>query len=164
MKPALLVIDIQKAWVNSSEGLRRAVQLRKGVINSAIQLFSEKELPVIAVYHTDKDGPGEDSPDFQFIDSIDISEATEKVVKNYPDGFNKTDLEAILQKYGCDTVILCGLSALYCVLATYYGAMNRDLHVYLLRDGVAAGEEEYIRIVEGVCDSLSTQVLCQILK
>ncbi len=163
MKPALLVIDIQKAWVDSDEELKKAVELRKGVINSAIQLFKEKGLPIVAVYHTDRDGPGEDSPDFQFIDSIEISMATEKVIKNYPDAFNKTKLETILKENDCDTVVLCGLSGLCCVLATYYGALNRDLHTYLLKDGVAAGGEEYIRIVEGICDTLSTQALCQIL-
>ncbi len=64
---------------------------------------------------------------------------------------------------GCDTVILAGLSAMGCVMATYIGAMDRDLHPYLLRDGVAGSSEDLVRLAQEIFDTLSLDALDQIL-
>jgi nicotinamidase-related amidase len=60
-------------------------------------------------------------------------------------------------------VILCGLSATNCVLATYVGAEDHDLHPFLLRDGVAAGSEENVRFAEEIFETLSVGALAQVL-
>jgi nicotinamidase-related amidase len=64
---------------------------------------------------------------------------------------------------GCDTVILAGLSAMGCVMATYVGAMDQDLHPYLLRDGVAGSSEDLVRLAQEIFDTLSLDALDQIL-
>jgi nicotinamidase-related amidase len=164
LKPALLVIDIQNKWLNSSPGLRASVELRVDVINSAIALFREKGLPIIVVHHVDKgEGPYPGTYDFEFLPSINVKESDAQVVKNYPNAFNKTDLESTLRSMAVDTVILSGLSATACVMATYIGAEDRDLHVYLLRDGVAAGSEQSVRFAEEIFETMSLSVLRQIL-
>lgn len=164
MKPALLVIDVQNKWLNSNPGLRASVELRVDVINSAIALFRKKGLPIIVVHHVDKEeGPYPGSEDFEFLPSIDIEKTDVKVVKNYPNAFNKTDLESILRQMKVDTVILSGLSATACVMATYIGAEDRDLHVYLLRDGVAAGTEQNVKFAEEIFETLSLAALGQVL-
>jgi nicotinamidase-related amidase len=164
LRPALLVIDIQNKWLNSSPGLRASVELRVELINWTIALFRKKGLPIIVIHHVDKgEGPYPGTEDFEFLPSINVKEADVRVVKNYPNAFNKTDLESILRRMEVDTVILCGLSATACVMATYIGAQDRDLHVYLLRDGVAAGSEQNVRFAEEIFETMSLAALGQIL-
>jgi nicotinamidase-related amidase len=164
LKPALLVIDIQNKWLNSSPGLKASVELRAEVINSAIALFRKKGLPIVVVHHVDKvEGPYPGTEDFEFPKSIAIEKSDVRVVKNYGNAFNKTELEGILRKSGVDTVILSGLSATACVMATYVGAEDRDLHAYLLRDGVAAGSEQNVKFAEEIFETLSLGALAQIV-
>jgi nicotinamidase-related amidase len=163
MKPALLVIDIQNKWLSQSPGLRASVELRVDVINSAIALFRKTGHPIIVVHHVDKEeGPDPGTEDFEFLPSISVDAGDVRVVKNYPNAFNKTDLESLLRRMQVDTVILSGLSATACVMATYIGAEDRDLHVYLLRDGVAAGNEQNVRFAEEIFDTMSLSALRQI--
>lgn len=164
MKPALLVIDIQNAWLDGNQGLRESVERRAKVINEAIEIFRGKRLPIIVVYHEDKkDGPRPGTKAFEFSPTINIQDADTKVTKNYPNAFNKTDLENILRKKGCDTVVITGLSAVGCALATYHGAIDLDLIPYFVRDGVAAGTEEHVRFAEDICDTLGVREFDKIL-
>ena len=154
------MIDIQNEWLNKSPGLRASVELRVEVINSAIALFRKKGLPIVRIYHVDKgDGPMPGTDGFEFLPSIAIADSDARVIKNYSNAFNKTELAGILERKQVDTVILCGLSASACVMATYVGAEDQDLHPFLLRDGVAAGDERYVRNAEEIFETLSVGAL-----
>ncbi|MDD1767433.1 MAG: cysteine hydrolase [Methanomassiliicoccales archaeon] len=164
MKPALLVIDIQNKWLKSSPGLMLSLEQRIEVINSAIALFRKKGLPIVRVYHVDEaEGPWQGTEEFDFLPSIEVLETDARVIKNYPNAFNRTELEDVLAREEIDSVILCGLSATCCVLATYVGAEDRDLHPFFLRGGVAAGSEEKVRFAEEIFETLSVGALTQIL-
>jgi nicotinamidase-related amidase len=158
------VIDIQNKWLSSSPGLRASLEQRIDVINSAIALFRKKGQPIIRVYHVDKaEGPLPDTEEFDFLPSIEIAETDTRVIKNYPNAFNRTELADILALGKIDVVVLCGLSATGCVMATYVGAEDHDLHPYLLRDGVAAGSEQHVRFAEEIFETLSVGALAQVL-
>jgi nicotinamidase-related amidase len=164
MKPALLVIDVQNEWLEGSDGLRASVEMRAEAINEVIAIFRKKELPIIVVYHMDKDGsPTPGTKGFEFHQSIKIEGTDKKVVKNYPNAFNRTELERILKDEGCDTVLLAGLSATGCVLATFFGAIDKDFSPYLVRDAVAGSREDLVRFVEEICDSLSLKAISQFI-
>jgi nicotinamidase-related amidase len=164
MRLALLVIDIQNEWLNSSPGLKASVELRVETINSAIALFREKKLPIIRVYHVDKGvGPMPGTEGFEFPPSIKISESDAPVIKNYPNAFNRTELADMLAQKNVDVVILCGLSATGCVMATYIGAEDNDLHPFLLRDGVAASSEQNVKFVEEIFETMSVKALTLVL-
>lgn len=165
MRPALLVIDVQNAWLDGSEGLRKSVETRAEEMNGAIALFRRKGLPLIVVYHTDvESGPEPGTPPFEFHHSIKVEASDRRIVKNYPNAFNKTTLEGVLRESGCDTVLLAGLSASGCVLATYLGALDRDFIPYLIRDAVAGSREDLVRYAEEICDTLSLRAISQILE
>jgi nicotinamidase-related amidase len=164
MKPALLVIDVQNKWLNASPGLRASLELRVDVINSAIELFRKKGLPIIRIYHVDKGvGPLPGTEEFEFLPSILTIESDIRLIKNYGNAFNRTELAGILEQKQVDTVILCGLSATACVMATYVGAEDSDLHPFLLRDGVAAGSEQLVRFAEEIFETLSVGALTLVL-
>ena len=122
MKPALLVIDIQNQYLEYTDDDDREIPMY--MINAAIALFREHGLPVIRVYHTNPEyGPEPGSEEFAFPESVVIEESDPKIVKNFPSAFTKTDLDKLLKEKECNTLYLCGLSAVGCVFATYHSAM-----------------------------------------
>jgi nicotinamidase-related amidase len=164
VKPALLVVDIQNAWLDMDAGLKESMMARIPVVNEAIGVFRGKGLPIIRIYHVDPaTGPKPGTPAFEFDPDVRIEPSDELIVKNYPNAFNKTELEEVLRRSGCDTVILAGLSGSGCVLATYLGAVDRDIPAYLVKNAVAAPKEEHVRFAEEVCDTLSLKALRQFL-
>jgi nicotinamidase-related amidase len=158
MKPALLVIDIQNCYLPMMAQDEKDLAL--GVINGAIWLFRQHELPVFMVYHSDPQfGPKPGDEDFEFPSSVIIKEDDPKVIKNYPSAFKKTDLDRMLRNKKVNTVFLCGLSAVGCVLATYFGASERDYAVFMLRDAIMSHNREYTNLVGDITDAVNFNTL-----
>ncbi len=158
MKPALIVIDIQERYLPIMAQDEKDLALR--MINGAIWLFRQDNLPVIRVYHSDPQyGPKPGEEGFEFPSSVIIDDKDPKVIKNYPSAFTKTDLEKMLRDKGINTVFLCGLSAVGCVLATYYGAMDRGFDVFMVKDAITSHNAEYTDVIEGITDTVSFKTL-----
>ncbi len=164
MKPALLVVDVQKAFFNrdsiTTQSLNKAVEY----INAAIALFRERHLPVICVQHVDPEDdlvPGKEG--FDLPDHLNILDSDLHIHKTYENSFNKTALADELRKLDIDTVIVSGFCAEYCVLSTYRGAENLDLTPILLRDSLASGVPENIKFVESISDVISYGALKKVL-
>jgi nicotinamidase-related amidase len=163
MKPALLVIDVQNAFLPYMQIPNRQVYVE--TINGAIGMFRGFGFPVIRVQHTSPGwGPEPGTEGFDFAKDIQVREDDPKIVKNHPSSFQKTELEKLLRDKGCNTVFLCGLSATGCVLATYYGAMERDLGVFMIKDGIASDKADATAAVEGFCNTVNFNVLETMLK
>jgi len=153
MKPVLLVIDIQNEYLSMVPEREKEVALY--MINAAIELFRENGFPVIRVYHTDlKYGPKPDTEAFEFPKSIMIKSEDPRIIKNYPNAFKKTDLEKMLRDRGCNTLFLCGLSAVGCVLATYHGAADLDFDVFMLKDAIMSHNSAYTDSIEDIFSAL----------
>lgn len=163
LKPALLVIDIQNAFLPYMAEADK--KMTTEIINGVIQLFRMHHLPIIRVYHTDPAwGPKPGSPEFEFPATIAVKPDDAKVVKNFPSAFKKTDLDKILREKGCNTLFLCGLSATGCVLATYHGAMDLDYDVFMVQDALLSDDAELTRAVQRICHSASYFVLELLLR
>lgn len=162
IKPALLVIDIQNEYLPYMAEEDTNLALR--MINAAISLFRENNLPIIRVYHTDpKYGPKPDSKSFEFPSSIHIKDDDPKIIKNYPSAFKNTDLENVLRDMECNTLFLCGLSAVGCVLATYHGAMDRDFNVFMIKNALMSHNSTYTKMIEDIFDTVSYRTLMVML-
>jgi len=158
MKPVLLVIDIQNEYLSMVPEREKEVALY--MINAAIQLFRENGFPVIRVYHTDlKYGPKPDTEAFEFPKSVMIKPEDPRIIKNYPNAFKKTDLEKMLRDQGCNTLFLCGLSAVGCVLATYHGAADLDFDVFMLKDAIMSHNSAYTDSIEDIFSALGYDAL-----
>ncbi len=163
MKPALLVIDVQKQFLPmmSKEDQEKALEM----MNWSIWLFRQYGLPVIRVYHTsDKWGPKPDSPGFEFHDSLKIEQSDPKVIKTYASGFNKTELNKLLKEKGINTLFLCGLSSVGCVLATYMDAANYDYEVFLIKDAIIGHDAQYTNQVESIFNALDLNTINYMFK
>ena len=154
MKPVLLVMDIQNQYLEYMDDDDRDMSMY--MINAAIALFREHGLPVIRVYHTNPEyGPEPGTEEFAFPESVVIEESDPKIVKNHPSAFTKTDLEKLLKEKECNTVFICGLSAVGCVFATYHGAMEREFDVFMVKNALLSHKEEYTDMVEDITGAVS---------
>ena len=152
--PALLVIDVQNTYLPVIP--QRDKEIAFFFINQLIGLCRRNSCPVIRIYHhNEKDGPLPGSRDFEYPDSVQILPEDTQVIKNYSDGFNRTDLNDILRAKGCNTLFLCGLSAVGCVLATKIGAQNNDYSAFIVRDAIMSHNTEYTKNVEAMFDAVS---------
>ena len=165
MKPALLVIDVQKAFFTISPVMTQSLNDAIEYINAAIALFREKGLPVISIQHLDEDEnlvPGEEG--FDLPEALDILTTDLHIHKTYGNSFNQTPLADELRQLGVDTVIITGFCAEYCVLSTARGAEDLDLTPIVLRGSLASGVLENIKFVESISNIVSYGVLKKIVR
>lgn len=164
MKPALLVIDVQNEFFEFSPTTKQSLEESIEYINAAIELFRERELPVVAVLHQDEEEglvPG--SPGFEMHQSINLLPSDLRIVKTYGNAFNKTPLAEELRALGVDTVIVTGFCAEYCILSSYRGALDYDFAPIILRGSLASTIPEHIRFVETINDVISYGALKAVL-
>jgi nicotinamidase-related amidase len=163
VKPALLVIDIQNEFLKyMSEDDKK---LGMEVINGAIYMFRQHNLPIIRVYHADPNwGPQPGTEAFEFPKSVIIKEDDPQVIKNYPSAFQKTELDKMLKEKGCNTLFLCGLSSVGCVLATYFGGMERDYKVFMIKEGIMSHNSAYTNVIKDICETVSFETMVFMLE
>ena len=164
MKPALLVIDVQKAFFGIDPATTQSLDSAIEYINAAIALFRERGLPVICVQHMNQEEkllPGEEG--FDLPEKLNILPSDLHIHKAYGNAFNKTPLADELRELGVDTVIITGFCAEYCVLSTCRGAEDLDLTPIILRDSLASSVAENIRFVESVNNVISFGALKKVL-
>jgi len=163
MKPALVVMDVQNAYLPYMD--QQETKSGMEMINYTIALFRENGFPVIRVYHTDpSEGPPPGSEAFEFPATVAIKDDDPKVVKNYPSAFKKTDLDKLLREKGCNTVFLTGLSAVGCVLATYHGADDLDYKVFMVKGAVISHDAKLTGYVEEITRTIGYSALKLLLE
>lgn len=161
--PALLVIDVQNRYMPIIPERDRGGAIF--FINLLIDLFRKQGFPVIRIYHCNKEiGPMPDTEEFEYPSIIKIKSEDTRVIKTYSDSFNKTDLDQILKDKGCNTVFICGLSAIGCVLASKIGAQNHDYKAFIVKDAIMSHNSEYTRNVEVMFDAISFDAVKLILE
>jgi nicotinamidase-related amidase len=158
MRPALLVIDIQNQFMPMMDEAEKDIAMY--AINVYIDLFRKSGFPVVRVYHSDKEyGPFPGTPEFEFPEEVTILPDDPKVIKTYGNGFNKTDLEKVLRDKGVNTLFLCGLSSVGCVLATWMGAQDLDFKAFLLKDAMMSHNADYTNSIEEIFDALGYETV-----
>jgi nicotinamidase-related amidase len=163
IKPALLVIDIQNVYLPIVPEQEKGVAMH--YIDGLIQLFRSQGYPIIRIYHLDKkNGPKMDTEQFEFPTSVLIKPEDARVIKTYPDAFNKTNLDEILKEKGCNTLFLCGLSAVGCVLSTWIGAYNHDYNAFMVKNAIMSHNSEYTKNVEVMFDAVSYDMVKLLLE
>ncbi|MGD0807927.1 MAG: isochorismatase family cysteine hydrolase [Anaerolineales bacterium] len=165
MKPALLVIDVQKAFFKDNPPAAAALRNATEYINAAIELFRKKNLPVICVQHMNPEDnlvPGQEG--FDLPESLKILPTDVHIHKTYPNAFNKTTLAELLRKEGVDTIVVTGFAAEGCVLSTCRGAKDLDLTAIILRNSIVAGKPENAPFVESINEIISYGALEKVLE
>jgi nicotinamidase-related amidase len=163
IKPALLIIDIQNSYLKYIPDKDKEGVLT--MINLYIDMFRKHKLPVIRIYHlSEKDELKEGTEDFEFTKSVAIKSEDPKIIKTYPDSFNKTDLDKLLNDKRCNTLFLCGLSSVGCVLATLFGAINHNYKAFLVKDAMMSHKKDYTTNIEIMFDAVGYDMIQFILE
>jgi nicotinamidase-related amidase len=163
VRPALLVIDVQNAYLPHMDEKDKKMGME--IINYYIGLFRANGFPVIRVYHTNpKMGPKPDSEEFQFPKTVAVRDDDPQIIKNYGNAFKKTELDKMLKAKGCNTLFLCGLSAVGCVLATYHGAVDHDYNVFMLKDALISHDASLTKAVQEICKTIDYYALKLVLE
>jgi nicotinamidase-related amidase len=163
MKPALLIIDLQKAFYGAET--KASMDGAAECINAALALFREKKLPIAWIHHTnDAGGPFPGQEGFEFIDALRPKDGETHITKKYGNAFNKTNCAAVLRAQSVDTVFVTGFCAEHCVLSTYRGAKDLDLDPVLIRGCSASDVPENIKFVESISEIVSVNILKKILE
>jgi len=163
IKPALLIIDIQNVYLSMVP--EREKEVAMNYINGLIELFRSNGYPIIRIYHLDKEsGPKPESEQFEYPTSVLIKDEDAKVIKTYADGFNKTDLDKIIKESGSNTLFLCGLSAVGCVLATWIGAQDHDYKAFMVKNAIMSHNSDYTKNVEDMFEAVSYDIVQLILE
>lgn len=164
MKPALLVIDIQKDFFTINPACSDSLKSAIDYVNAAIDLFRKKNLPIVAIQHKNEEkGLVSGNPNFDMPESVKVENQDIHIVKTYGNSFTKTGLTEKLKALGVDTVILTGFCAEFCVLSTYIGAQDYDFTPIILKGSLASDNAEHIRFVEEIAETISFGALKAVL-
>ena len=160
MKPALLIIDVQKDFFHYGAITTKSLQDAIKTINKVSAFFREKKLPVICIQHIDpEDGLLPGTEGFDLPDELVVLPGDIRINKTYQNAFNRTPLLEEIRRLNVDTVIITGYCAEFCVLSTCRGAKDVDLTPILLRDSLASDKPERIRFVEEINEVISLRAL-----
>ena len=163
MNLALLIIDMQKDFFkgNSEESMKKA----SDYINQAVNIFREHNKKIIWIQNENiEEGLITVTPGFEVIELLTPQQNEKRITKHYRNSFNKTGLLEYLLEEKIDTVIVTGFCAEYCVFSTFVGALDHDLTPIILKNAIAGGNNENIKFVENVCDTLTVKILKKIIK
>ena len=163
MKPALMIIDLQKAYYDDDTKI--SMDNASHVINAVIPLFRKKNLPIIWIQHIDEeDGAEPGKTGFEFIDQLKPNSDDYRVHKRYRNTFNKTNCGEIIKKEHIDTVIITGYCAEFCIQGTTIGALDQDLVPILLKNGIAGGNDDNVKFIESINEIISYKALKKVLE
>jgi nicotinamidase-related amidase len=122
---ALILIDIQNTY---RHGLMQLTNVEPAILEAQklLKLARKHKIPIIHIQHDAGVGsPYDISADIGAIATEVAPIAGEKViVKNYPDAFVETTLEAELKSLGIKNIVLAGFMTHMCVNSTAHGAFN----------------------------------------
>ncbi len=166
MRPALLVVDIQKAFFSESEAMTASLMRSIEYANAVMPLFRAKGLPVVCVIHQEEeDGLMPGTPGFEPHEKLKFEPGDLRIIKTTGSAFaGGTDLGDKLRGLGVDAVVILGFCAEYCVLSTCRGARDEGFKSLLLRDALASGHPERIPFVEAINDGLTFGALQYLLQ
>lgn len=133
---ALLIVDVQKAFVLGPD----AVPDHATLTSMVEMLLSKARTAGAPTIFLQNDGPSGalDEP-FQAGWELYFSPCAEEIVvrKTKDNGFDGTDLDAILKALGVHDLVICGMLSEMCMAATARAAMERGYGVLLPHDAHA---------------------------
>lgn len=159
---ALVLVDIQTRFLEATPGLHQTMEDRLSTVNEAIKVFRKADRPVIYIRYV---GPthscsSEEIYGNGFVKDMLQPEWYDIVVeKKGMNSFLDSNLATIIKQTESDSILIAGMVAQYCVLATYFGAFDYGISPYMLEHGIAATDQDNIDAVEFICKTMSLEEL-----
>lgn len=126
---ALLVIDVQNGVVGDAYE-RDTVVANVGTV---VEKARAAEVPVVWVQHS-SDNLEQGSEQWKIVPELRPDESEPLVQKRYPDSFEETTLESILDELTVGRLFVVGAQTDECVRSTLHGALVRGYDATLVSD------------------------------
>ncbi|MBL1220057.1 cysteine hydrolase [Chryseobacterium sp. L7] len=141
-KPALLLIDIQKGFLDEKYwGGRRNNKDAEETSGIILKKWRELNLPIFHIRHSSVNPQSklhESDPGFQFNDHVLPLDDEPVITKNVNSAFIGTDLKERIDRLGIDTLVIIGITTNHCVSTTTRMAGNLGYKTYVISDATAA--------------------------
>lgn len=161
MKPAFVVIDMQKQFLEKPMTYVPSVAYSAELINYVASLFRKKGFPVIFVM--DEESCKEGEPSFGLVDDLEVEASDEQIHKVHGNAFRDTVLLERIRELGIDFLLFAGFKAEGCVLATLHGAQDNDIPHAILREAVVSNTPDAVAFVEKTFPLMSCHVVGPLL-
>ncbi|MBY7142448.1 cysteine hydrolase [Virgibacillus sp. NKC19-3] len=148
MRTALIVVDIQNDYFpngkmelsNPDKAAANAVQVidwfRKNNKDNIFHVQHIAGSPDLGFFLPNTAGA-------EIHETVQPLEHENKIVKNFPNSFLKTDLESRLREKGVDNVIVVGMMTHMCIDATVRAAVDLGFETTVIEDACATRELAY---------------------
>ena len=160
-KPALIMVDWFKAYLEKTSPLYAGVEAELEVAKILLAAARKKSIPVIFTRVEYMPGGADGghyyrkipslkhlhrgSPLTELADGLNPREDEIVIIKQYPSGFFGTNLATILAKQEVDTVLITGLSTSGCVRATVLDALQNGFIPVAIADACGDRSDEVQR-------------------
>ena len=163
---ALVVIDAQRKFRSDRPDWESARDHAVSRMNRLLYMFRQADTPVIVVQYAGDPVclPYEGDDGDEYFPGLVIRPTDRLVVKHHMNGFRDTELEDLLRSLDVDMILLCGTVTQYCVMSTYFAAMDRDIVPYLAHNATVSTTAEILEAAETVCKTLEEDVVRGFLK
>jgi nicotinamidase-related amidase len=146
-RPALLVIDVQRALFEKSTPIYKADDLLAHITLLADRAH-QAGVPVVYVRHTNASFLAEGCDGWQLHPSLHPDPADLILQKRHGSALQDTPLHPDLQSRGVNTLVVTGLVTHGCVKATCQDANAHGYRVILVEDGHSSYHKDAARLVE----------------
>ena len=140
-KPTLLLVDIQKAFLDDNyPGFKRNNPDAELICGKILLKWREKNLPIIHVRHSSTNLDSklhESNPGFEFNDHVTPLDDEIVLTKNVNSAFIGTGLKSILDESKTETIIIVGMTTNHCISTTARMSGNLGYDTYLVSDSTA---------------------------
>ncbi|UYW01902.1 cysteine hydrolase [Flavobacterium agricola] len=140
--PALLLIDIQKGFLDESYwGGNRNNKNAEEISGSILQKWREYHLPIFHVQHRSTNPKSKlhpSNPGFAFQDTVLPLPNEPIITKHVNSAFIGTNLKQLLDEQQISTLVIVGLTTNHCVSTTTRMAGNYGYETYIISDATAA--------------------------
>jgi nicotinamidase-related amidase len=137
---ALIIIDVQKAFYDSSWGRRNNPDAEKNIVK-IMDYWRVTSRPIFHIQHVSRTNENSlfhiSKPTHEFKEMIQILDGEPIIQKTVNSSFIGTDLESRLRSNSIDSVVIVGLTTNHCVETTTRMAGNLGFNTYLVSDATA---------------------------
>lgn len=147
-KPALLLIDIQKGFLDEQYwGGNRNNKEAEKISGMILEKWRALHLPIVHIRHSSTNLESklhQSDPGFQFSDYVLPQNDELIITKNVNSAFIGTDLKEKLDLQNINTLVIVGISTDHCVSTTTRMAGNFGYETYVIADATATFDRKGI--------------------
>jgi nicotinamidase-related amidase len=141
MKPALVLVDIQRDYFPEGRmevvGAIKASQVAKRLLDH----FREKDLPVVHIQHIATRAGATfllpNTEGINFHESVAPLSDEMVIKKHFPNSFRETEMEEYLLSKGIRQLVICGMMSHMCIDATTRAAFDKGYVCIVAHDACA---------------------------